>query len=454
MFIEANPRLQVEHTVTEEVLGLDLVRLQIEVARGKTLADLNLTQTEVPTPRGVAVQARVNLETMSADGSARPAGGVLSAFEPPSGPGVRVDGFGYAGYRTSARYDSLLAKLIVHAGVGGLPVAVAKAHRALSEFKIAGAATNIGFLQSLLAHPAVAAGEVHTRFIEERMGELVATADAPKLYFEAAAAGGVAKRAGVQIDAVDPLAVLALGKEARVAAPEADADAVAEGPEGSRPLRAPLQGTVIALSVAVGDAVREGQPLFIMEAMKMEHVVAAAFSGVVREITVVQGDTVFEDHPLAFLEDVEVAGGTGEAEEVVDLDYIRPDLAEVLERQRLTRDAARPEAVARRRKTRQRTTRENVDDLCDPGSFTEYGALTIAARRRRNTLDELIATTPADGMVMGLGQVNGHRFSERRQREAARLHGVAGFFCLLFRIADRADLGLAESRARHLDIVK
>ncbi|MBP7649533.1 MAG: carbamoyl-phosphate synthase large subunit [Phenylobacterium sp.] len=416
VFIEANPRLQVEHTVTEEVLGLDLVALQIEVARGRSLADLNLTQTQVPAPRGTAVQARVNLETMSADGSARPAGGMLSAFEPPSGPGVRVDGFGYAGYRTSARYDSLLAKLIVHAGAGGLPVAVAKARRALSEFKIAGAPTNIGFLQSLLAHPAVAAGEVHTRFIEETMGELAATPDAPKLYFEAAASGGVAKRAGVQIDAVDPLAVLALGKAERVAAdPEDDAT---EGPEGTKPLRAPLQGTVIALSVAVGEAVREGQALFIMEAMKMEHVVSAAFSGVVREITVVAGDTVFEDHPLAFIEEAEVEGGVGEAEEVIDLDHIRPDLAEVLERHRLTLDAARPEAVARRRKTGQRTTRENVEDLCDPGSFTEYGALTIAARRRRNTVEELIATTPADGMVMGLGQVNGDRFSEDRARVA------------------------------------
>ena len=416
VFIEANPRLQVEHTVTEEVLGLDLVRLQIEVARGRSLAELNLTQAEVPAPRGVAVQARVNLETMGADGSARPAGVVLSAFEPPAGPGVRVDGFGYAGYRTSARYDSLLAKLIVHAGTGGLPTAVAKAHRALSEFKVAGAPTNIGFLQSLLAHPAVAAGEVHTRFIEESMGELSAAAEAPRLYFEAAAPGGAAKRAGVQVDTLDPLAVLALGKEERAA--DEDEDAEAEGPEGTRPLRAPLQGTVIALSVTVGDTVREGQALFVMEAMKMEHVVAAAFSGLVREITVSEGDTVFDDHPLAFLEEVEVEGGAGEAEEEIDLDHIRPDLAEVLERHRLTLDAARPEAVARRRKTGQRTTRENVEDLCDPGTFTEYGALTIAARRRRNTLDELIATTPADGMVMGLGQVNGGQFPEDKARVA------------------------------------
>jgi pyruvate carboxylase len=166
VFIEANARLQVEHTVTEEVTGLDLVRLQIELACGRTLADLGLTQMDVPRPRGVAVQARVNLETMAADGSPRPAGGLLSAYDPPSGPGVRVDGFGYAGYRTSSRFDSLLAKVIVHAGAGGLPTALAKANRALSEFRIAGASTNIAFLQALLARPDVAAGDVHTRFIE------------------------------------------------------------------------------------------------------------------------------------------------------------------------------------------------------------------------------------------------------------------------------------------------
>src|SRR5581483_2002713 len=98
-------------------------------ASGETLPDLGLTQDSVPAPRGVAVQARVNLETMGADGQVRPSGGTLSAYEAPSGPGVRVDGFGYAGYRTSARYDSLLAKVVVHAAAGGLAAAAAKAPR-------------------------------------------------------------------------------------------------------------------------------------------------------------------------------------------------------------------------------------------------------------------------------------------------------------------------------------
>jgi acetyl/propionyl-CoA carboxylase alpha subunit/acetyl-CoA carboxylase carboxyltransferase component len=416
VFIEGNARLQVEHTVTEEVTGLDLVRLQLQIAAGPTLSDLKLTQGEVPAPRGHAVQVRVNLETMAADGSAKPAGGLLTAFEPPSGPGVRVDGFGYAGYRTSARFDSLLAKLIVHAGAGGLSRAIAKAYRALSEFRIEGSATNIAFLQNLLAHPAVAAGEVHTRFIEGHMGELAGEPEAhPKLYFDAGARGGGPKRAGYQVDAVDPLAILDLGKQQAEAA---DEEAEPEGPEGTKALRAPLQGTVINVSVAAGDEVRAGQALMIMEAMKMEHVIAAEVSGIVRELTVAAGDTVFEGHPLAFLEEAEIAGAGGEQAEAVDLDHVRPDLAEVLDRHRLTLDEARPEAVARRRKTGQRTARENVEDLVDPGSFVEYGPLVVAARRRRNTLDELIATTPADGMIMGVAQVNGDLFPEEKSRTA------------------------------------
>jgi acetyl/propionyl-CoA carboxylase alpha subunit/acetyl-CoA carboxylase carboxyltransferase component len=416
VFIEGNARLQVEHTVTEEVTGLDLVRLQLQIADGRSLGELNLTQAEVPPPRGHAVQVRVNLETMAADGSARPAGGLLTAFEPPSGPGVRVDGFGYAGYRTSARFDSLLAKLIVHAGAGGLERAVAKAYRALSEFRIEGSPTNIGFLQTLLSQPAVAAGEVHTRWIEEHMAALAAGAGEahPRLYFDAKSAAGP-KRAGVQIDTVDPLAVLALGKQQPAAEDDGEEP---EGPEGTRALRAPLQGTVISLSVAPGETVRAGQPLMIMEAMKMEHVIAAEVAGIVRELTVGEGETVFEGHPLAFIAEAEVADGAGETEEAVDLDAIRPDLAEVLERHRLTLDPARPEAVARRRKTKQRTARENVHDLLDAGSFAEYGALTVAARRRRNTVDELIAQTPADGLIMGVGQVNGDRFPEEKSRVA------------------------------------
>ncbi len=191
-FIEANARLQVEHTVTEAVLGLDLVAVQLRVADGATLGGLGLGQGEVPAPRGVALQARVNLESMTADGTARPGGGVLTAYDQPSGPGVRVDGFGYAGYATSARYDPLLAKVIVSAG--DLAGAAGRARRALAEFKIAGVRTNIGFLQALLKSPALAGGELHTRYVEEHAAQLLdAAGDRPR-YFEPA--GAAQRRAG------------------------------------------------------------------------------------------------------------------------------------------------------------------------------------------------------------------------------------------------------------------
>jgi acetyl/propionyl-CoA carboxylase alpha subunit/acetyl-CoA carboxylase carboxyltransferase component len=428
VFIEANPRLQVEHTVTEAVTGLDLVRIQLEIADGATLASLNLGQAEVPAPRGVAIQARVNLETMAADGTARPSGGVLSAYEAPSGPGVRVDGFGYTGYRTSLRFDSLLAKLIVHASAGGVADAARKARRALGEFNIAGVATNIPFLRALLGHPAFAAGEIDTGFVEANMADLVtkASAGAPGVQ-----AGAAQRTAGAKIDAVDPLAVLAHGKSGG-AAPAAQSVATqvlddVEGPAGTTALRAPLQGTVVSLAVEPGQPIRAGQAALIMESMKMEHVIEAPVSGYVREIAANIGDAVFEGHALIFIEEAEL-GATGAVETAAaDLDAIRPDLAEVLERHRLTLDAARPAAVERRRKTGQRTTRENVDDLLDPGSFTEYGPLTVAARRRRNSIEELIEQTPADGMVMGLGRVNGEHFAD----EAARVAVMAYDYTVL-----------------------
>jgi acetyl-CoA carboxylase carboxyltransferase component len=144
--------------------------------------------------------------------------------------------------------------------------------------------------------------------------------------------------------------------------------------------------------------------------MKMEHVVETDRSGIVRSITVAPGDTVFEGHPLVHLEEALVPAEVRQAGARVDPAHVRPDLAEVLERHALGTDARRPDAVARRRKTGQRTARENVLALCDPDSFVEYGPLVIAAQRRRRPLEELIERTPADGLVAGIGTVNGDLF--------------------------------------------
>ena len=410
-FMEANPRLQVEHTVTEAVTGIDLVRAQLAIAGGASLSDLDL-DGDRRLPRGFAVQVRINTEQMRADGTTLPKGGTLTAFEPPTGPGLRTDTYGYAGYATSPSFDSLIAKVIAHAPDGDHADAMRRAGRALAEFRIEGVPTNAALMQALLRHPDVLANRIHTRFVEEHAAELVASAETmPRLWFESDSAASTPRRgAGAQVDRSDPLAVLSYGK----ATDDAVSATLAEAPSGTTPVPAPMQGTILSLNVAEGDAVAAGNELLILDAMKMEHVVTAHVSGIVRAIAVASGETVMEGVPLLFIEESEVDSALEDATTEFDLEFIRPDLAEVLERHEIGQDHRRPDAVARRRKTGQRTTRENVDDLVDPGSFVEYGPLVIAAQRRRRPVAELIERTPADGMVAGIGRVNGTHFGTER----------------------------------------
>ncbi len=422
-FIETNARLQVEHTVTEEVTGVDLVQLQLRLAAGETLAGLGLSQEQAPSPRGFAVQARVNMETMAPDGSTRPSGGALAAFDIPSGPGVRTDTFGYAGYRTSPNFDSLLAKVIGYSPTPDLGDALRRTSRALAEFRIEGVATNLDLLQTILAHPDLAAARVYTRFVDDHVAALVDPINAthPRRFFERPApAASAPGQAGVTVDQGDPLAVLAHGKEGAPAAPpnaavEPDFLPAVDVPEGVYAVRAPLQGTIVTIDVAPGDAVREGRLLLVMNAMKMEHEVYAEASGIVREVTVAAGDTIYEGHPVILIDEGEVdASGEAVAEEI-DLDYVRPDLAEVHERHDATLDENRPDAVARRRRTKQRTARENVDQLCDPGTFVEHGSLALTPGTGLS-LEEVIRRFPTDGMITGVGNVNGEHFEDEDSR--------------------------------------
>ncbi len=422
-FIEANPRLQVEHTVTEEVTGVDLVKTQLQLAAGKSLQELGFDGSQREKPRGFAVELRINAESMVEDASVRTSNGTLTVFEVPSGPGLRVDSYAYAGYSINPRFDSLLAKLIAHSPSIDFVDAVNKAYRALCKFHVEGVATNVGFLQALLQHADFRENRLHTGFVEEKIGELVASAQSGnrRLYFERSAPAS-ARTVGAKIDASDPLAILHLGKSAvsqvEVLAPEPVAQPLfshdLEEPDGAVVLRAPMQGTVVSIDANEGDVIVQGQQLVVMEAMKMEHVLTAPVSGVLRQVNAAKGDTVAEGQPLMFIEEREVGAAVVVANGEVDLDAIRPDLAEVIERHEIVVDATRPEAVARRRKTGQRTARENIAELCDPDSFVEYGALGVAAQRRRRTMDDLIKNTPADGLITGHATINADLFGPER----------------------------------------
>ena len=435
-FIEANPRLQVEHTVTEEVTGVDLVAAQLHLAGGATLAAIGLAQEAAPPPRGFAVQVRVNMETMTADGTTLPSGGTLAAFDPPVGHGVRVETLGYTGYRTSPHFDSLLAKVICFSTTQRFDDVLNRVSRALSEFRIEGVPTNVPYLQSLLGRAELRDNAVYTRFIDDFAGELfeATAAGHPRLFFEQAPTATTAPerdtgRAGVKVDADDPLAVLSYGQSVSAARRETGRQptTIAATPDGAMVVAAPLQGTVVEIAVRRDETVRAGQTLLVMESMKMEHEIKAERAGVVRRIEVAVGEALYPGHALLELEVSDSVDIEAAQEAEVDLDHIRPDLAQVLDRRATTLDENRPAAVARRRAKGQRTARENVMDLCDDGSFVEYGPLVLAAQAARRSLDELIEKSPADGMIIGVGRVNGHLFDEPASRCAVLAYDYTVF---------------------------
>lgn len=385
-FMEVNPRVQVEHTVTEEVTGVDLVQVQLRIAAGETLAGLGLTQIAIK-PRGFAVQLRINAETMDASGTTRPAVGTLATYEMASGPGVRVDGFGYTGYAVSASYDSLLTKLIVSVptGYGAL---LAKAARAAAETRIEGVATNLPLLRALLASSALADDDVTTRFVEQNVVALMVQA---------------------ATFVPDPVSVAEASTEAPVLPVHA--------PSGTEAVSAPTVGVVVSI-VEEGTLVRKGDQVAVLEAMKMEHPVAARLDGYVKVVAARVGDSVAEAMPLLYVAPAELQLDDTIAVADVDLDYIGSALAESLERHAINMDDRRPEAVRRRHDKQKRTIRENIADLVDDGTLVEFAPLALAAQRRRRTEEELLRMSPADGLVAGIASVNGADFAGRAAQVA------------------------------------
>lgn len=384
VFLEINPRIQVEHTVTEEVTGVDLVAIQLAIADGASYDELPVPDgivsdgTEVrgePAARaGIAIQTRVNMETFGPDGSVLPSTGTLTAFTPPTGPGVRVDTYGRPGLAPSPRYDSLLAKVITHVRSTSYAAAIRKARTALGEFDVEGIATNISVLRELLSDSEFQDGAVSTAFLDDKLPQL-------------AAAAMTHQRLHPAVMAVE----LYPGEEV---------------------LRAQLAGTVVEVA-SDGAEVAAGGQVVVLEAMKMQHVLAAPDALRTVRILVAPGQVVGTGDPLVVFARSGLGAHGESISAALDLDRPREDLEEVVQRHRMTLDEGRPDAVAKRHKRDRRTARENIADLVDPDSFVEYGALAIAAQRSRRSEEDLIANTPADGLVAGLATIGADRFGSQ-----------------------------------------
>ncbi|OUR78663.1 carbamoyl-phosphate synthase large subunit [Alphaproteobacteria bacterium 46_93_T64] len=377
-FMEANPRIQVEHTITEEILGIDLVEAQLRVAMGATLEELDLRQSEL-IPRGFAVQARINAEIFDDLGNVRPAGGVISGHELPQGRGIRIDGSAHLGWAANPRYDSLLSKVIVSDPKADYRTILARTDQALADYGISGIETNITFLRALLQNKDVQNGCVSTRYVDENLPKLLAARPASK-----------------QIALATPF--------------QSRADVGDIAPEGAESIVSSLMGTVVEISVQTGETVSKGQVVAVLEAMKMEHQIISEISGTILAIPVTIGETVNEQAALVYVTPGDVALVDVTQTGSIDFDEIRPDLAELLAKKNAILDAARPDAVAKRHSHGKCTVRENIDRLIDPGSLSEYGGLNIAAQRSRHSVETLERISPADGMVAGTASINGDLF--------------------------------------------
>ena len=181
-------------------------------------------------------------------------------------------------------------------------------------------------------------------------------------------------------------------------------------------MKTEITGSIWKIVAKIGDQLEEDDTILIMESMKMEFEVKATQSGIVRERVVEPGASLFEGSPLLFLQPADIVASEQANEEQIDIAHIRADLAEVLERRADLTDQRRPSAVAKRRKTGQRTARENLADLLDEGSFMEYGAMALAAQRGRRSHEELLAMSPADGLINGIGTVNADLFGAHASR--------------------------------------
>lgn len=349
------------------------VAAQIAIAQGCSLVDLGLR--EPPAVRGFAIQARINLEAIGADGTVAPQTGTIVDLHGPSGPGIRFDHYAYAGYSTSLSYDSLVGKVIAHDA--DFPHATALLAQALREIRIDGVGTNLPFLRAIVADRTFRSGHLDTGFIGEHLQSLLAgSVEDVRLAIGngGPAAGGVVEKAA--------------------------------GDQPGEPVSAPMHGVVVGIAVAPGSRVRAEDTLIVLEAMKMEHVVRARRAGRVLSVAVAEGQSVVERQLLLRLDVNEDADDDAASppSSIVQDEGWQPEVDEIGRRKAAARAHGGADKVARQKAQGKLTARERIEALLDGGSFREIGALTAFSRYDAD--GALVASTPAN-FVAGTGTIAG-----------------------------------------------
>ena len=293
-FLEMNTRLQVEHTVTEMVTGIDLVAEQLAVAAGRPLS------FDSAPVRGHAIELRINAEDPGAH--FRPTPGTVTAYREPGGPGIRVDSWIVPGTSVSQYYDNLLAKLVVWGR--DRSEAIARARRALDEFHVAGVATTIPAHKAVLSHPSFEAGGIHTRFVETELSLDPEPFDRGESLPEEAATTRQAMTVEVGGRRFDvtywaPEAPTRTGNNRPTRKPSLKRSM----PSSTEPglVVSPMQGTIVKVSAKAGDRVKAGHQICVLEAMKMENEITSPIDGELVELKVQPGDTVRNNEVVAIV---------------------------------------------------------------------------------------------------------------------------------------------------------
>ena len=407
-FIELNPRVQVEHTITEQVTGIDIVQSQFMLAAGCSLESLGLTNVKLL--GGHSLQARVSLSpTVGSSGT-------LEGYHEPNGPGIRVDSAAYAGYSPPTVYDPLIAKLIVTTtspSAASFEQLLARTTRALDEFWVEGIGTTIPLIQRVLGHEAFIANTVTTSFLAENphlLGHALppTTSNASLLFKESSAAQGMSHG------------------DARAAA----ADRRSPPPTLPGAVETSLGGSVVSTKVKPGDLVSKGDVLVVMTAMKMETVVRSPHAGRVALVLAEDNAVLHAGEVIAIVDQLEAeeflaaaaaneGNGATDASEAskgaaaaaaaaaADPDRDGMQWAKSVEqihaRRKLALEMGGEKGVARQHSLGRLTLRERIDDLLDSGSLREIGR--IAGGSIINEDGEIESFTPGN-FLLGTGKIN------------------------------------------------